>query len=451
MQKMIEPQMPLVQGKVDHRCAEEIAAISEILDEEPAIVHLVYADLGARGVRMDLGRRALSAEQIVRALLVKQMCGLTYEELSFQLADSATLRTFCRIGIGDPTPTRSALHRSIKALSPETLEAINKVLIARAVKQGLEPGRKVRTDCTPVESNIHEPTDSTLLWDCIRVLSRLSSEAAELTNFGFVNHTKKGKRRMIGILNAKSAEQRVELYRDLLGITREVVSEAGRHAAALLEFPPHDLLDQLRAASLTQDIEHFTSLANKVIAQTQRRVLLGESLPPDEKIVSIFEPHTDIIKKDRRDITYGHKIALSTGVSALVLDCVVLEGNPADSTLAVPMAQRASDVLGAMPEQVSFDGGFASRDNLEQLKAMGIKEVAFSKGRGLQVEEMTTSQRVYRLLRRFRAGIEAGISFLKRCFGLTRCTWRSLRSFKAYVWSSILAANLLMLARKTAA
>jgi IS5 family transposase len=138
---------------------------------------------------------------------------------------------------------------------------------------------------------------------------------------------------------------------------------------------------------------------------------------------------------------------LATGASGLVLDCRIEDGNPADATLAVEMVERQHDIFNRVPRQVAFDGGFASKANLAHLKELGVQDVMFSKKRGLQVEDMARSQGVYRGLRRFRAGIEAGISFLKRCFGLDRCTWRGLASFKAYTWASIVSANLLMLAR----
>ena len=163
--------------------------------------------------------------------------------------------------------------------------------------------------------------------------------------------------------------------------------------------------------------------------------------------MSIFEPHTDIIKKDRREVCYGQKICLTTGASNLVFDVVVEDGNPADSTLAVRMAQRVTTVLGTPPRQMAMDGGFSSKSNVEDIKALGVRDVAFSKSPGIEVEEMVSSQRVYRMLRNFRAGIEAGISWLKRALGLTRCNWKGLEAFKSYVWSSVVTANLLTMAR----
>ncbi len=167
--------------------------------------------------------------------------------------------------------------------------------------------------------------------------------------------------------------------------------------------------------------------------------------------MSIFEPHADIIRKDRRNTYYGHKLYLSSGPSGIVTDCRVLDGNPADATLTSEAVERHRDVFGTLPRHVAFDGGFASRANLEAIKEHGVEEVAFAKGRGLEVSEMAKSSWVYRRLRNFRAGIEAGISFLKRAFGLGRCTWSGLPSFKSYVWSSIVAANLLVMARNVLA
>ena len=181
--------------------------------------------------------------------------------------------------------------------------------------------------------------------------------------------------------------------------------------------------------------------------QTERRVFNEESVPASEKLVSIFEEHTDIIVKDHRHTFYGHKICLTSGRSTLVTDCTILEGNPADSTLAVQMIDRHIEITGRAPKQAAYDGGFTSKANLEAIKAKGVEDVAFSKARSLQITDMVRSPWVYKKLRNFRAGIEGTISFLKRVFGLDRCTWRSLPSFKSYVWSSIMTFNLLVIAR----
>lgn len=222
---------------------------------------------------------------------------------------------------------------------------------------------------------------------------------------------------------------------------------ASRVHARCTQFEELDLMSELLLARLVEKLERFIPLSLQVIDQTRRRVLKDESVAASEKIVSIFEEHTAIIRKDRRDTYYGHKICLTGGRSSMILDCVVLDGNPADSTLPQTMIDRQNEIFQRPPRQVAFDGAFASKANLNELKQRGVKDVAFSKRRGLEISEMAKSTWVYRQLQRFRAGVEGIVSFLKRVFGLDRCTWRSLPSFRGYVWGSVVSCNLLIMAR----
>ena len=176
-------------------------------------------------------------------------------------------------------------------------------------------------------------------------------------------------------------------------------------------------------------------------------MLAGEPVPASEKLLSLFEPHADIIVKGCRNADYGHKLNLTTGRSGLILDLVIEAGNPDDSERLLPMLERHIAFYGQAPRQAAADGGYASRANLTQAKAHGIRDMAFHKKSGLKIEDMVTSRWVYRKLRNFRAGIEAGISCLKRAYGLARCTWRALDHFKAYVWSSVAAYNLALFTR----
>jgi IS5 family transposase len=199
---------------------------------------------------------------------------------------------------------------------------------------------------------------------------------------------------------------------------------------------------------MAEELKEVIRLTQSVIEQTTRRVIHDEPVPACEKIVSIFEPHTDIIVKDRRDTFYGHKVCLTGGGSNLITDCWILEGNPADTALTDQMLERHKEIYGHYPLKAALDGGFASKSNLRTAKGKGIKDVCFAKKRGLEEEEMCRSPWVYKQLRRFRAGIESGISWLKRCFGFARCMWKSLPSFHSYVWASVVSANLLTLARR---
>jgi len=432
----------------DH--AKELQAIAGLLDKHPTIAELVWQDLAPEKLLKDRGAQGLSAEQIMRALIIKQLNGFSYRELAFHLADSTTYRRFCQLG-WQQCPTKSVLASCIKAIRAETLEKINRHLMGVAAEKKIENGNRVRVDTTVVKSNIHPPLDSNLLWDCVRVLTRLMEHTRELlgVEVKFPNRTRRARRRALGILNARFKEKRKPLYRDLLAVANETVQSAERVGGVIeraLAGGTTDLFDRLRAEGIRKELTHYMALARRVMNQTERRVLNEESVPANEKLVSIFEEHTDIIVKDHRDTFYGHKICLTSGHS-LVTDCTVLKGNPADSTLDDQMIVRQIEIMGKAPKQVVYDGGFTSKANLDAIKARGVEDVAFSKARTFKITDMVRSSWVYKKLRNFRAGIEAMISFLKRVFGLDRCTWRSLPSFNSYVWSSIVTFNLLVIAR----
>lgn len=447
MRRKIAEQLGLVTTTADHVRARELAMVSRVLDDLPKAVELVYGDLLDKNGEPNTGREAMTAEQVLRAMVLKQRFALSYEGLAFALSDSNSVRAFCRLPLSMSTPARSTLQSNIKRVKASTWEQVNRLVIGYAQDKKIETGRATRSDCTVVESNIHEPSDSSLLWDCVRVLVRLMTKAKEEFGIRFQSRRRRAKRRAIGILNAKSKEQRKALYRDLLKVTHETMAQARDVVIQLAITPPADAKGAATLFMIEQRIKAVLKLATRVVEQTERRVLRGESVPANEKIVSIFEPHTDIIVKDRRDTFYGHKICLTTGASGLVLDLVVENGNPADTTLAQKMVERVGSVLGKLPRQVSFDGGFSSKANVAEIKKLGVSDVAFSKHVGLDVTDMAKSPWVFRKLRNFRAGIEAGISFLKRTFGLRRCNWNGFDSFGAYVWGSALSCNLLVVAR----
>lgn len=446
MREKWQKQMPLMSHILDHAQSQELEMISRIIDANSTICEHILQDLNAGKVESQrAGAKGMSADQVLRCAVVKTLFGFSYKELAFHIVDSRSIRWFCRIGMAEEGFKKSALNRNIKVISEKSWEIINRQLLGYAKQEKIEKGRTVRTDCTCVESNIHTPTDSSLLWDAVRVLTRLIERVRDdfgIRVAGFSNHTRRAKRRMMAVLNAKNKTQRKTAYMDLLKMAGNVMDYA--HAAlSLIRLSVPDPA----SFALYEPIEHYSGLMEKVIRQTKRRVVLGETVPAQEKVVSIFEPHTDIIVKDRRDTFYGHKICLTGGASNLILDCLIPSGNPADSTLTIPMLERQKEIFGRYPLKVSFDGGFASKKNLKQAKGLKIKDVCFAKKRGLEETEMCRSEHVYHCLRNFRAGIESGISWLKRCMGLNRCTWKGWHAFKSYVWSSIVAANLLTLAR----
>jgi len=291
---------------------------------------------------------------------------------------------------------------------------------------------------------MHDPSDSSLLWDAVRVMARLLKEADTLVGGSLVwrDHQRAAKKRARAIKFTRGRPNRVQHYRELIKITRTTLAYLAQAARQLWQGP-----DPMAVALWQGQFQHYRPLIERIIWQTERRVLCGEAVSAGEKIVSLFEPHADIIVKGSRDVEYGHKLNLTTGRSGLILDLVIEAGNPADSERFLPMLERHIAFYGQAPHQAAADGGYASRNNLSQAKARGVSDMAFHKKAGLRIEDMVKSRWVYRKLRNFRAGIEAGISCLKRAYGLARCTWRGLDHFKAYVWSSVVAFNLTLFAR----
>ncbi len=447
MRKKQQKQMPLIEPASGHPQEMELEIINLLIDSTPTICDYVLQDLNEGKVRKrNTGAEGMSAEQVLRTAIVMRLYDFTYKELSFHISDSRALRRFCRIGIADKGFGKSALNANIKRISPNTWERISRDLLVHAKDDKIEKGRKARIDCTVVESNIHKPFDSIQLFDSVRVLTRLLYKVRDELGIKvvFTDHQRRAKRRMVGIQYSKTMKQRFPLYKDLLKVTQNTIGYSIQAEKLLVEFHSADL----EQFALLNDIKHYGELARQVYDQAYRRVIQGESVPADQKVVSIFEEHTDVIVKDNRDTFYGHKICLTGGASNLILDCAILEGNPADTDLVVQMLDRQKQIYGRYPLKVALDGGFASKTNLSKAKERKIKDVCFAKKRGLKEADMCRSKYVYKKLRRFRAGIEAGISWLKRSFGLTRCTWKGFRSFKCYVLSSVVAANLLTMARK---
>ena len=448
MRQKFTSQMSLFAPMAKNSIVKELDQISKILDANPRMMELVFQDLVGES-RPDTGRQGLTAEQVLRCAVLKQYRQLTYEELAFHLEDSDAFRSFSRLEMGQ-YPCKSVLQENIKAIKEETWEAILHEITGYAMREKIETGRVVRVDSTAVETDIHHPTDSTLLADGIRIITRWLTEGKELLptpSYRFSDHLRVVKKRVMTILNARKDTVRINAYRDLLhyaGLVKEYAK------AAIPELAVHEgqtPADTFAGRELARKLERAVGLLTKAIDQTDRREFKNEKVPASEKIVSFFEDHTDIIVKGKRDIEYGHKVFLSGGTSTMIIGCLILRGNPADTDQYQDLLEHHKKQYGRMPRQVTADGGFASKENLAFAKENHVKDAVFAKKRGLTILEMAKSAWVYKKLRNFRAGIEAGISVLKRAFGLDRCMWSGWEGFKRYVLSSIVSYNLLVLAR----
>jgi len=443
MRAKTDPQKSIFELYSDHTIGRELQAISDRLERHMEILDWVAEDLGWSKKRAT-GRRGLTVENIFRAGLLMQRTGFSYRELEFYLDDSLTFRAFTRLS--GKHPDFCTLQRNISAIGEETWERINCYLMVSVAREGIEKGRVIRTDSTVTETHIHKPLDSVLLWDSVRVMTRLLDQAEAIMEkrlVPFRDHQRVSKKLQNHIIYARSMKQRVPFYKRLLKYTHMTKDYLVQTVAAITS--PLSSLPAI--IDWKNQAIHYLELIDKVIDQTQRRVLHGESVPSQEKIVSLFEEHTDIIVKGRREVLYGHKINLTTGRSGLVLDLVIEEGNPADSTRTLPMIQRQVEIFGRPPRQASFDGCYASKDNVAQAKNLGVSDIAFHKKCGLSIADMVKSDWVYKKLRAFRAGIEANISTLKSQYGFRRCHWKGLAHFKRYLWGSVVAYNLVTLAR----
>ena len=428
-------------GYPNHEMGRVLERISTLLDSRPEFLDWIAADVDC-GHPSRRGRAGLPCEVILRCGILKQLWQVDYRDLEFALLDSASAKHFARV---DPLRPRkkSALQKCIGVVRAEVWERINRVLMEEARGGKVEGGRTVRVDSTVTETHIRKPTDSQLLCDGVRVLTRLLVHARDELGaeaFPFHNHRRAAKRWALRA-SRRRGKRRGAAYRELLGIARRTLGYL-RGALAAAEGREARALRGWRAKAL-----QYGELLGRVVDQTERRVLRGEKVPAQEKVASLFEPHTDIIVKGGRQVQYGHKVNLSTGASGLVLDAVVERGNPADSSRCLAMIERHAEIYGAVPEQVACDAGYASKRNLREARALGVTDMVFERKRGLRVADMASSPGVHDKLRRFRAGIEAAISYLKRCFAPRRCHWRGLDHFRAYVWSAIVAHNLVVLAR----
>jgi transposase, IS5 family len=432
---------------VDHDLSRELGEIDAVLCAHPEWEDWVQADL-TKGVDASAGRDGMPAGLVLRVAITQRRLNLSLRAFSPLLADSLSMREFVGLGLGDRTPKRTTLQENLQKIQPETWGRIFRSLVTSAEVREHETGEKVRIDATVTASNVHTPSDSSLLWDCVRVLTRFMKRAFLALGVEFEDHSRVAKKLQSRIFYARRKAQRVPAYRELLDASQDVDDQAASVVSRLRKLEPREIEDCRARDSFVAEIDRYRGLFARVLDQTRRRIVGGESVPASEKVLSIFEPHTALLVKNGRDPEYGHKLTLTGGASGLVLDCVIEQGNPGDVTLAVRQLERQRALLGRAPHTAVFDGGYVSRVNFEGAKALGTERPVFTKTRGLLTpQEMAGSRRTYRRLRHFRAGVEGMISFLKRAFGLDRCTRKGGRGFASYVWSAVVAANLTTLAR----
>jgi IS5 family transposase len=415
----------------------ELAVIDTILDENPRLYEIVGADLLELNKSSKRGRQdSPTVEQVVRAALYKEIKKLDYRELEYAQEDSRMCGVFIKLEGRSPF-SFEMFHKYISRIKGESLQAlmveINRIMMQ---EEGMEDGRSLRTDSTVVESNIHYPTNNTLIWDCIKTSHRLLKKVEEMGGIKKVrNYQKQGKKNEFKINNTKDKEKRTELFEKQLKLFRVSINQVKKVVEGVMTG-----ID-LGLGSIVEELKGLLPKMEKVYDISYRHEVLGESVAHSEKIFSIYEEHTDIIIKGSREVDFGHKVNLSTGRSNLILDCEIVDGNPNDSTLFEGVLKRVTDNYGIKPRDVATDGGYASLKNQEKAKEYGIVNIVFNKIVG-SLKNVVTSVHMETRLKKWRSGMEAVISNLKRGFDLFRCEWKGRDHFDAKVLWSVIAYNI---------
>ena len=432
-----------------------LQSISDFLDDHEELIEAVRRDL-QRGLKNPAtGRDGLTPQQVLRSLILLRVKNWNYRELRERIADGYTLRQFTDFYC-QPVPKHDAFNRAFNRLTPQTLRVVNELLVQAAVDLGLEDGQKLRVDSTVVQTDIHHPTDNTLLWDVVRVITRLIgclAEGVQQHMQGFRNRTRAARRRMQEIqrLTPKERHQRqTEKYRQLIGITEEVVNSARKVLQQTRKARGKGLVADLAIGELRKEIEHYCELGDPVIDQTRRRVLQGEQVPNAEKIYSIFETHTDLIKRGKvlTPVEFGHKVFLAESAQGLITQYEVLEGNPGDDQQVEPSLERHKENFGRAPELYSSDRGFFSETNVKSCQKKGVKMVCIPQRGGKKTVQRKAYEKspAFKEGQRFRAGIEGRISVLFRGRGMKRCLAEGRQRFEVLVGAAVLANNLMRIA-----
>lgn len=446
--------------KLSHEMDPVLAQIDQLLDDS-SIFQLIKTDLSKRYRHtLETGCPSTPVEVIMRMLALKHLYRWSYEQTEYQVRDSLVLRQFCRVYL-NAVPDDTTLMRWANLLRPETLHAFNERVTQLAVDLQITHGRKLRTDGTVVETNIHAPSDSSLLADGVRVVGRALQRAravlaghSHLPAQLFRNRTRSARRtaREIGqVLRRASIHSQArgqKAYRRLVKTTQATISQAKQVLAALKQET------SATAGTLAATLDRFIPRVEQVIQQTVRRVFQDEQVPAGEKIVSIFEPHTAIIRRDKvgHPVEYGHKVWLDEVDGGIVSDYRVLEGNPNDSTQWQTSLERHVQHFGRAPRQASADRGVYSESNEQYAQQSGVRRVVLPQpGHKSPDRQAHEKQSWFRRGRRWHAGIEGRISVLKRAHGLNRCRYHGSDGFERWVGWGVIAGNLAVIGRKVAA
>ena len=449
--------------KITRKYYAKYEAISTTLDANPEMVDLAHRDLRRALIaeqRTRKGRVRFTTEHVLRLLIVQSIEGLSLRETVVRVDDSPAMRQFVRIGTR-PMMDFTTLDKLKNALRPVTWKAINRALARQAVSEHRISGERLRVDTTAVETNIHWPTDSSLLWDTYRVSARLIEQARKIDPKAVGPgrlHPRRAKREAFAITRRAAQKGRKprslkRLYRRLLARVEGILEWAAGVAPHLvqgIESQRYGVWEHAQAEALVEELAQICELGERVLDQARRRVLHGESVPNDEKLFSLFEPHTELLKRGKagKPIEFGHMIQIQQVEQRFITAYDVYEKKPIEHTLIEPALAAHRELFGTDPGEFSADKGYyESMDAVRALeKRIGVVSIA-KKGRRNEAETERERDPLFRHAQAFRAGVEGSISFLKRVLRLARCLNKSWEHYVATVGQTVFAHNLLILAR----
>ena len=429
--------------------------VDELLADE-RLVELVYEALAQRWAHSRTrGRRDTPADVVLRLLVLKHVRNWSYGVLEREVRANLVYREFTHVGAGK-VPDAKTLGRIGIALGPSVVERLHGTLVAIAFEQGVVQGSRMRVDTTVVETNIHYPTDASLLGDGVRVLTRTMKKITKLAGaVGAVlrDRSRSAQRCLIQIGRAARSrsdqgKQRMQqCYRRLLAIAGRVVGQAKRFAQEVESGCKRsvDLLEQMTLEGHRAYIETMLPLVQQVMRQTRQRINHGNTHSPG-KIVSLFEPHTEIIRKGKagKPTEFGKMVKIQEAEQQIVTHYEVYDRRPADSDLVVPAVELHTQQFGQAPKLVTADAGFFSAANEAAARELGVKRISMPNYSSKSPQRrLLERKRWFREAQRWRTGCEGRISLLKRRHGLNRCRYRGEDGMRRWVGLGVIADNLI--------
>jgi IS5 family transposase len=427
--------------------------------EDEAVIEVVAQALEQRWPQSRRrGRRGTPAEVVIRMLILKHLFDWSYDDLEHEVRANLVYRAFTRIDAGD-VPDAKTILKIARALGPEVIGQLHRQVVEVAKRAGVTHGRRFRVDTTVVETNVHYPTDSTLLQDGVRALTRTLHQGC--TALGqprrqIRNRARSVARRCIAIrLQSRREESRpalVRSYRRLMATTRAVVRETGtmvRRLGQRLRTAPATTAARLQRVQ--RRLRELRPIVQRVLDQTRARVVGGDAHVAD-KVVSVFEPHTAVIRKGKKakPTEFGNLISIQEAEHQIITGYDVHDGRPADRALWQPALDRHQRIFGRAPYLATADRGFSSAANERMATSRGVRRVVLPHpGRKTATRRAHEHQQWFRRGRRWRVGSEGRISVLKRRHGLTRCRYHGREGMHRWVGLGVIANNLVTIARFT--